>query len=301
MKKLYSVLLFVFWAYITPANAGRGCCSHHGGESGACANGKSVCRDGSLSPTCRCYTNNFNVPSVPFNRPRIPYPQKRNMQGCCSYHGGISSSCFQGKQLCKDGTVSQSCLCDPNYQENTRQVFPRNYLNDSKQPLIENYWGIKAPNYGDKSYDYWGLNQDDFSWSIRNQNRDNDIFSIKFSLLEDEFNQAIIYKNEKKYYVSFDVNFFNIGCNCLLNPIHFIELEFDNGLIMKATLLNVHVNNSRIKFTYIPSDVNSFIKNCFENKKIRIRTYEKNYNSMCYTDFFLSNFKKQAKKLYRSL
>lgn len=203
--------------------------------------------------------------------------------------------------MCRDGTVSQRCLCVPNYQENTRQVFPRNYLNDLKQPPVEDYFGIKATNYGDVSYDSWGYIEDNFSRSIINQNRDNDIFSIKFSFFKDEFNQAIIYKNEKKYYVSFDVNFFNIGCNCLLNPINFIEMEFDNGVIMKATLLNVHVNNNRINFAYIPSDVNSFLKNCFENKKIRIRTYEKNYNSMCYTDFFLSNFKEQAKKLYKNL
>lgn len=34
--------------------AGRGCCSHHGGMSGQCSNGRVVCRDGSISPTCRC-------------------------------------------------------------------------------------------------------------------------------------------------------------------------------------------------------------------------------------------------------
>lgn len=302
MKILYSVLFLGILVSISPAHAGRGCCSHHGGESGACANGKSVCRDGTLSPSCRCYTHNFNTPAVPYNRQITPFPQKRNMQGCCSYHGGVSSSCFQGKQLCKDGTVSKSCLCDPNYQENTRQVFPRNYLNDSNHPIIENHLSLNEySNYGGRSYDYWEQNIDKFSRAIRNQNRDNDIFSIKFSLLEDDYNQAIVYKNEKKYFVSFEVNFFNIGCNCLLNPINNIELEFDNGVIMNATLLNVRVNNNRIIFSYIPREVNSFIKNCFENKSVIIRTYEKKYNSMCYTKFFLSGFKKQAKKLYRSL
>ena len=34
--------------------AGRGCCSHHGGMSGQCSNGRVVCRDGTLSPTCKC-------------------------------------------------------------------------------------------------------------------------------------------------------------------------------------------------------------------------------------------------------
>lgn len=34
--------------------AGRGCCSHHGGMSGQCSNGRVVCRDGTISPTCKC-------------------------------------------------------------------------------------------------------------------------------------------------------------------------------------------------------------------------------------------------------
>lgn len=32
----------------------RGCCSHHGGMSGQCKNGRVICRDGSISPTCKC-------------------------------------------------------------------------------------------------------------------------------------------------------------------------------------------------------------------------------------------------------
>lgn len=34
--------------------AARGCCSHHGGMSGQCSGGRVVCRDGSISPSCRC-------------------------------------------------------------------------------------------------------------------------------------------------------------------------------------------------------------------------------------------------------
>lgn len=33
--------------------ARRGCCSHHGGVCG-CADGRSVCCDGQLSPSCGC-------------------------------------------------------------------------------------------------------------------------------------------------------------------------------------------------------------------------------------------------------
>ena len=34
--------------------AARGCCSHHGGMSGECSKGRVVCRDGSISPSCKC-------------------------------------------------------------------------------------------------------------------------------------------------------------------------------------------------------------------------------------------------------
>lgn len=34
--------------------AGRGCCSSHGGVCG-CANGRSKCCDGTLSPSCQCF------------------------------------------------------------------------------------------------------------------------------------------------------------------------------------------------------------------------------------------------------
>jgi hypothetical protein len=34
--------------------AQRGCCSHHGGDSGLCVGGKVVCKDGKKSSRCRC-------------------------------------------------------------------------------------------------------------------------------------------------------------------------------------------------------------------------------------------------------
>ncbi|WP_297895139.1 hypothetical protein [uncultured Desulfovibrio sp.] len=37
--------------------AARGCCSHHGGMSGQCSGGRVVCRDGSISPSCKCHAD----------------------------------------------------------------------------------------------------------------------------------------------------------------------------------------------------------------------------------------------------
>lgn len=32
-------------------------------------------------------------------------------RGCCSHHGGVSSSCSSGRIVCNDGSISPSCTC----------------------------------------------------------------------------------------------------------------------------------------------------------------------------------------------
>lgn len=49
---LLIVVLVLFCNNII-VEAGRGCCSHHGGQA-YCSNGRWVCRDGTYSPTCTC-------------------------------------------------------------------------------------------------------------------------------------------------------------------------------------------------------------------------------------------------------
>ena len=39
---------------MSTVNAQRGCCSHHGGVSGCSSNGRQICKDGTLSPSCTC-------------------------------------------------------------------------------------------------------------------------------------------------------------------------------------------------------------------------------------------------------
>lgn len=54
MKKVVGfILLMIFLAPIN-VSAQRGCCSSHGGVSGACRNGYQVCNDGTTSPSCTC-------------------------------------------------------------------------------------------------------------------------------------------------------------------------------------------------------------------------------------------------------
>lgn len=54
MKKF--VLMFIIVLLVLPikVSAQRGCCSHHGGVAGCSQNGRQVCNDGTLSPSCTC-------------------------------------------------------------------------------------------------------------------------------------------------------------------------------------------------------------------------------------------------------
>lgn len=54
MKKYVFILIFCLFISLSPVLAQRGCCSHHGGVSGCSSDGRQVCNDGSLSPTCTC-------------------------------------------------------------------------------------------------------------------------------------------------------------------------------------------------------------------------------------------------------
>lgn len=51
----FIVLLTILYSYQAEARRGwQGCCSHHGGITYQCVNGRMLCRDGTLSPSCYC-------------------------------------------------------------------------------------------------------------------------------------------------------------------------------------------------------------------------------------------------------
>ena len=54
MKKVVLIIIMLLWIYPMPVMAQRGCCSSHGGVVGCSSNGKQVCADGTLSPSCTC-------------------------------------------------------------------------------------------------------------------------------------------------------------------------------------------------------------------------------------------------------
>ena len=54
MKKVVGCILLIIFLMPLNVSAQRGCCSHHGGVSNSCSNGRQVCMDGTISPTCAC-------------------------------------------------------------------------------------------------------------------------------------------------------------------------------------------------------------------------------------------------------
>ena len=54
MKYVVLIIIMFFSVNSTEIHAQRGCCSHHGGVAGCSSNGRQICSDGTLSPSCTC-------------------------------------------------------------------------------------------------------------------------------------------------------------------------------------------------------------------------------------------------------
>ena len=54
-NKIFIIIIFIMILFPINTYSKSGCCSWHGGVAG-CRNGRQVCKDGTLSPTCTCYS-----------------------------------------------------------------------------------------------------------------------------------------------------------------------------------------------------------------------------------------------------
>ena len=50
-------LSLILCVFPTKVFAQKGCCSWHGGVAGCSENGRQICKDGTLSPSCTCISN----------------------------------------------------------------------------------------------------------------------------------------------------------------------------------------------------------------------------------------------------
>lgn len=67
-------------------DAQRGCCSHHGGVAGCSENGRQICRDGTLSPTCTCTPTNTYVYGCTDSSAKNYNPKANKSDGSCQYY-----------------------------------------------------------------------------------------------------------------------------------------------------------------------------------------------------------------------
>lgn len=84
--------------FCTCVDATKGCCSHHGGEAGCNSNGRTICWDGTLSPSCTCT------------------PQYRAVNGCTD-SGAINynSNATQDDNTCRYKKIVTDTIVD-NYK-----------------------------------------------------------------------------------------------------------------------------------------------------------------------------------------
>lgn len=67
-------------------NAQRGCCSHHGGVAGCNENGRQICRDGTLSPSCTCTPTITYVYGCTDSSAKNYNPKANKNDGSCQYY-----------------------------------------------------------------------------------------------------------------------------------------------------------------------------------------------------------------------
>ena len=72
--------------------AKRGCCSHHGGVPGCSSGGRTICRDGSYSPSCTCTPTRKTVYGCTDSK-AINYNKKANSNdNSCKYKKQIKDT-----------------------------------------------------------------------------------------------------------------------------------------------------------------------------------------------------------------
>ena len=80
-------LSFLSLILLLPMNvyARSGCCSHHGGVAGCNSDGRQICNDGMLSPTCTCDTSNDTYGYIDLNVENYDYEVEKDDESSKHY------------------------------------------------------------------------------------------------------------------------------------------------------------------------------------------------------------------------
>lgn len=84
MKNIKILLLIILLMPIG-VYAQRGCCSHHGGEAGCSSDGRRICADGTISPTCTCTPEKVDVYGCTDSNASNYNPNATINNGTCIY------------------------------------------------------------------------------------------------------------------------------------------------------------------------------------------------------------------------
>lgn len=129
IRKIGTSLFLVTIIFIpVRVNAGRGCCSHHGGTAGCTTSGRQICGDGSLSPTCGCTppavygcidssASNYNASANQDDGSCVYY-----VYGCTDSNAiNYNSSANQDNGTCLYNTLGCTDISAENYNPNANQ------------------------------------------------------------------------------------------------------------------------------------------------------------------------------------
>ena len=139
MKKF--VCIFVILLLPITVSAKQGCCSWHGGVSGACsASGRQICNDGTLSPSCTC-TSTYVAPTYIYG---CTDSKAKNYNSLANKSDG---SCIYPIYGCTDpsaknyninsNTDDKSCQYVKEIEETKEIMYITKYTSDNTEDFVD--------------------------------------------------------------------------------------------------------------------------------------------------------------------
>lgn len=160
MKKKLVFFLLLLLCLPNVVYAKRGCCSYHGGVAGCSSNGRQICRDGTLSPSCTCVSTTNKSGVI-----------KKDIYGCTdkeafNYNSKATKdngSCIAKKYGCMDknainydkkaNTKNDSCQYEKSSKEVEEIAYEKQYKTTENAEVQEDKI-IQAGKNGQKEIAY---------------------------------------------------------------------------------------------------------------------------------------------------